>query len=106
MISKLSMEELDEKDVQTLPIKGMLNRRRGRVNEGVYNLSTLRVEVLPSITFTSKDLRGLHLPHNDALMISAIIKSCKTMLHDSDEDKSHSDTKHQIKTIDRQCRDR
>ncbi|GFY87150.1 hypothetical protein Acr_05g0007890 [Actinidia rufa] len=43
------------------------------VEEEVYNLSSPCVGDQPPITFSSDDLRGLHLPHDDALVISAII---------------------------------
>ncbi|GFZ01032.1 hypothetical protein Acr_14g0006670 [Actinidia rufa] len=43
------------------------------VEEEVYNLSSPCVGDQPPITFGSDDLRGLHLPHDDALVISAII---------------------------------
>ncbi|GFZ19766.1 hypothetical protein Acr_28g0004710 [Actinidia rufa] len=45
----------------------------GRVEEEVYNLSEPLTEVYQSITFTNDDLRSLHLPHDDALLISATI---------------------------------
>ncbi|GFZ10151.1 hypothetical protein Acr_21g0007500 [Actinidia rufa] len=43
------------------------------VEEEVYNLSSPCVGDQPPITFGSDDLRGLHLPHDDALVISAVI---------------------------------
>ncbi|GFS42516.1 hypothetical protein Acr_00g0080270 [Actinidia rufa] len=43
------------------------------VEEKVYNLSSPCVGDQPPITFSSDDLRGLHLPHDDALVISAVI---------------------------------
>ncbi|GFZ18321.1 hypothetical protein Acr_27g0000600 [Actinidia rufa] len=43
------------------------------VEEEVYNLSSPCVGDQPPITFSSDDLRGLHLPHDDALVISAVI---------------------------------
>ncbi|GFZ03496.1 hypothetical protein Acr_16g0001200 [Actinidia rufa] len=39
----------------------------------VYNFSSLTAEVHQPITFTNDDLRGLHLPHDDALVISTTI---------------------------------
>ncbi|GFZ08777.1 hypothetical protein Acr_20g0005850 [Actinidia rufa] len=43
------------------------------VEEEVYNLSSPCVGDQPPITFSSDDLRGLHLPHDDALVVSAVI---------------------------------
>ncbi|GFZ03474.1 hypothetical protein Acr_16g0000980 [Actinidia rufa] len=40
--------------------------------EEVYNLSSFVVDQTP-ITFSNDDLRGLHLPHDDALVVSAVI---------------------------------
>ncbi|GFZ07006.1 hypothetical protein Acr_18g0011760 [Actinidia rufa] len=40
--------------------------------EEVYNLSTC-VGDYPPITFSNDDLRGLHLPHDDALVVSSVI---------------------------------
>ncbi|GFZ12712.1 hypothetical protein Acr_23g0010970 [Actinidia rufa] len=45
----------------------------GQEEEEFYNLSTLMFEALQPITFTNEDLRGLHLPHDDALVISTTI---------------------------------
>ena len=45
----------------------------GRVEEEVYNLSSPTTVAHLPITFTNDDLRGLHLPHDDALVISAVI---------------------------------
>ena len=44
-----------------------------RVEEEIYNISLLVAGAHLPITFTNEDLRGLHLPHNDALVVSAII---------------------------------
>ncbi|GFY94437.1 hypothetical protein Acr_09g0008830 [Actinidia rufa] len=41
--------------------------------EEIYNLSSPCVGDQPPITFSNDDLRGLHLPHDDALMVSAVI---------------------------------
>ncbi|GFY85507.1 hypothetical protein Acr_04g0002450 [Actinidia rufa] len=43
-----------------------------RADEEVYNLS-LAVDILPPITFSNDDLRGLHFPHDDALVVLAVI---------------------------------
>ncbi|GFY96586.1 hypothetical protein Acr_11g0008920 [Actinidia rufa] len=43
------------------------------VEEEVYNLSSPCVGDQPPITFSSDNLRGLHLSHDDALVISAVI---------------------------------
>ena len=45
----------------------------GRAEEEVYNLSTPMTGAHQPIPFTNEDLRGLHLPHDDALVISATI---------------------------------
>ncbi|GFZ00563.1 hypothetical protein Acr_14g0001980 [Actinidia rufa] len=39
----------------------------------IYNLSSSFVDAHPPITFNNDDLRGLHLPHDDALVISTVI---------------------------------
>ncbi|XP_057463797.1 uncharacterized protein LOC130753625 [Actinidia eriantha] len=44
-----------------------------RAEEEVYNLSSPIVDVQPPITFNNDDLRGLHLPHDDALVVTAVI---------------------------------
>ncbi|GFZ11327.1 hypothetical protein Acr_22g0007250 [Actinidia rufa] len=43
------------------------------IEEEVYNLSSPCASDQPPITFSSDDLRGLHLPHDDALVVSAVI---------------------------------
>ncbi|GFY84700.1 hypothetical protein Acr_03g0014740 [Actinidia rufa] len=43
------------------------------IEEEVYNLSSPCASDQPPITFSSNDLRGLHLPHDDALVVSAVI---------------------------------
>ena len=45
----------------------------GRAKEEVYNLSILVAKIHQPITLTNEDLRGLHLPHDDALAISVTI---------------------------------
>ncbi|GFZ06817.1 hypothetical protein Acr_18g0009870 [Actinidia rufa] len=45
----------------------------GRAKEEVYNLSSPSISAHLPITFTNDDLRGLHLPHDDALVISIVI---------------------------------
>ncbi|GFS43260.1 photosystem I subunit K [Actinidia rufa] len=45
----------------------------GQVEEEVYNLSSAAIDAHPPITFNKNDLRGLHLPHDDALVVSAVI---------------------------------
>ncbi|GFZ05442.1 hypothetical protein Acr_17g0010140 [Actinidia rufa] len=42
-------------------------------DEEVYNLSSSHVGNQAPITFSNDDLRGLHLPHDDALVVSAVI---------------------------------
>ncbi|GFY84576.1 hypothetical protein Acr_03g0013500 [Actinidia rufa] len=41
--------------------------------EEIYNLSSSFVADQTPITFSNDDLRGLHLPHDDALVVSAVI---------------------------------
>ncbi|GFY91128.1 hypothetical protein Acr_07g0013240 [Actinidia rufa] len=41
--------------------------------EEIYNLSSSSVGDQTPITFSNDDLRGLHLPHDDALVVSAVI---------------------------------
>ncbi|GFY91215.1 hypothetical protein Acr_07g0014110 [Actinidia rufa] len=41
--------------------------------EEIYNLSSPYVSDQTPITFSNDDLRGLHLPHDDALVVSAVI---------------------------------
>ncbi|GFZ17391.1 hypothetical protein Acr_26g0006610 [Actinidia rufa] len=43
------------------------------VEEEIYNLSSPCVGDQPPITFNNDDLKGLHLPHDDALVVSAVI---------------------------------
>ncbi|GFY95669.1 hypothetical protein Acr_10g0010540 [Actinidia rufa] len=43
------------------------------VEEEIYNLSSSLVADQTPITFSNDDLRGLHLPHDDALVVSAVI---------------------------------
>ncbi|PSR88450.1 Beta-porphyranase [Actinidia chinensis var. chinensis] len=42
-------------------------------DEEVYNLSSSFVADQTPITFSNDDLRGVHLPHDDALVVSAVI---------------------------------
>ena len=44
----------------------------GRAEE-IYNLSSPVISTHQPITFTNDDLRGLHFPHDDALVISTTI---------------------------------
>ena len=43
------------------------------MEEEVYDLSLPTAATHLPITFTNDDLRGLHLPHDDALVVSAVI---------------------------------
>ena len=43
------------------------------VKEEIYNLSSQFVDAYPQINFNNDDLRGLHIPHDDALVASAVI---------------------------------
>ncbi|GFY87765.1 hypothetical protein Acr_05g0014040 [Actinidia rufa] len=60
------------------------------IEEEVYNLSSPCASDQPPITFSSDDLRGLHLPHDDALVVSAVIANfnVQRILIDSGEVKS------------------
>ncbi|GFY99208.1 hypothetical protein Acr_13g0006090 [Actinidia rufa] len=53
--------------------KKHVRNANGRADEEVYNLSSSAVDILPPITFNNDDLRGLHFPHDDALVVSAFI---------------------------------
>ena len=53
--------------------KRYTQKSKGRVEGEVYNLSLPMTEVSPPITFTNKDLRGLHLPYDNALVVSVTI---------------------------------
>ena len=44
-----------------------------QAEEEIYNLSSSFVDAHPPITFNNDDLRGLHLPHDDALVVSTVI---------------------------------
>ncbi|GFZ19195.1 hypothetical protein Acr_27g0009340 [Actinidia rufa] len=46
---------------------------RGPADEEVYNLSSPFVAGQTPITFNNDDLRGVHLPHDDALVVSTVI---------------------------------
>ncbi|GFZ11247.1 hypothetical protein Acr_22g0006450 [Actinidia rufa] len=54
--------------------------------EEIYNLSSPCVGDQPPITFSNDELRGLHLPHDDALVVSAVIANfnVQRILIDSD----------------------
>ncbi|GFY81140.1 hypothetical protein Acr_01g0009490 [Actinidia rufa] len=55
--------------------KRHVRNAQGRAEEEIYNLSSPTVEVHPPITFNNDDLRGLHLPHDDALVVAAVISN-------------------------------
>ncbi|GFS31317.1 hypothetical protein Acr_00g0016790 [Actinidia rufa] len=63
------MENSNQKDVQAHP-----RSANGRAEEEVYNISSPATGAHQPITFTNDDLRGLHLPHDDALVISANVQ--------------------------------
>ena len=50
-----------------------MSEASGRAKEEVYNLLSHLVVAHQPITFTNDGLRGLHLPHDDALVISTTI---------------------------------
>ena len=53
--------------------KRRVREASGRAKEEVYNLSSPLAVAHQPITFTNDDLRGLHLPHDDAMVILATI---------------------------------
>ncbi|GFS30916.1 hypothetical protein Acr_00g0014730 [Actinidia rufa] len=53
--------------------KRHVRNAQGRAEEEIYNLSSPTVKVHLPITFNNDDLRGLHLPHDDALIVAAVI---------------------------------
>ncbi|GFY82289.1 hypothetical protein Acr_02g0005290 [Actinidia rufa] len=67
------MEASDQVDVQLHPGRGMLGAPLGRSKKRFNNLSSPCASDQPPITFSSDDLSGLHLPHDDALVVSAVI---------------------------------
>ncbi|GFZ00938.1 hypothetical protein Acr_14g0005730 [Actinidia rufa] len=72
-IYKRSMEASDQVVVRLHPGKSMLGVPSGQ-SKKKFTISPRRVfGDQPPITFGSDDLRGLHLPHDDALVISAVI---------------------------------
>ncbi|GFY92422.1 hypothetical protein Acr_08g0008180 [Actinidia rufa] len=52
--------------------------------EEVYNLSSSFVADQTPITFSNDDLRGLHLPYDDALVVSAVIANFNNMGDDTE----------------------
>ncbi|GFY91030.1 hypothetical protein Acr_07g0012260 [Actinidia rufa] len=60
-------------DVRARPGKRHARSAHGRAEEEIYNLSSPFVDAYPSITFNNDDLRDLHLPHDDALVVSIVI---------------------------------
>ncbi|GFZ18414.1 hypothetical protein Acr_27g0001530 [Actinidia rufa] len=72
-IYKRSMEFSDQVVVRLHPGKGMPGVPLGWPKKEIYNLSSPCVGDQPPITFSNDDLRGLHLPHDDALVVSAVI---------------------------------
>ena len=61
------------KGCSSLSRKRHAKEESGRVEEEVYNLSTPKDGAHQPISFTNEDLRDLHLPHDDTLVISSII---------------------------------
>ncbi|GFY80843.1 hypothetical protein Acr_01g0006520 [Actinidia rufa] len=53
--------------------KGHAKNAHGLAEEEIYNLFSSFVDAHPPITFNNYNLRGLQLPHDDALVISAVI---------------------------------
>lgn len=49
------------------------NKRKALIREIWYEVNTSYVRPTTAITFSAADLEGIHLPHNDALVISPII---------------------------------
>ena len=73
VISKLFTEVLHQQDVQVHLEKRYVREANGLAKDEVYNLSTPSTGAHQSITFTNEDLRGMHIPHDDALVILATI---------------------------------
>ena len=46
---------------------------KGQAEEKIYNLSLPAIKLSPPISFANEDLRGLHLPHDNALVVSTTI---------------------------------
>ncbi|GFY95600.1 hypothetical protein Acr_10g0009850 [Actinidia rufa] len=69
-----------QKETDTFGSGGCLTSSRKRharsayrqAEEEIYNLYSPFVDAHPPITFNNDDLRGLHLPHDDALVVSAV----------------------------------
>ena len=57
----------------SLSRKRYAREANGRAEKEVYNLSTTMNGAHQPITFTNEDLRGLHLPHDDAFVIFVTI---------------------------------
>ncbi|GFY91075.1 hypothetical protein Acr_07g0012710 [Actinidia rufa] len=53
--------------------KRHVRNAHNRAEEEIYNLSSPFVDTHLPITFNNDDLKGLHLPHDDALVVSAVI---------------------------------
>ncbi|GFY81120.1 hypothetical protein Acr_01g0009290 [Actinidia rufa] len=53
--------------------KKNVKNAHNRAEEEIYNLSSPFVDAHPPITFNNDDLRGLHLPYDNALVVSAVI---------------------------------
>ncbi|GFZ17148.1 hypothetical protein Acr_26g0004180 [Actinidia rufa] len=54
-------------------IKRHAKSASGQAEEEVYNLSSAAIDTHPPITFNNDNLRGLHLPRDDALVVLAVI---------------------------------
>ncbi|GFZ13671.1 hypothetical protein Acr_23g0020560 [Actinidia rufa] len=72
-IYKQSTEVSDRAVIRLHPGKGTPEVPIDLVEEEVYNLSSSFVADQTPITFSNDDLRGVHLPHDDALVVSAVI---------------------------------
>ncbi|GFZ18326.1 hypothetical protein Acr_27g0000650 [Actinidia rufa] len=70
---KRSMEVSDRAAVRLHPGKSMSGVPLDLPKRRIYNLSASSVGDQTPITFSNDDLRGLHLPHDDALVVSAVI---------------------------------
>ncbi|GFY95446.1 hypothetical protein Acr_10g0008310 [Actinidia rufa] len=75
--SRLDQERVSKKDLcggcLSSSHKRHATKASERDEEEVYNLPTPMARAHQPITFTNDDLRGFHLPHDDALVISATI---------------------------------
>ncbi|GFY87743.1 hypothetical protein Acr_05g0013820 [Actinidia rufa] len=71
--ARLKKDRIQEEDVKRCQGRDMLSGQMGPAEEEVYKLFSSITEVNPPITFTNENLKGLHLPHDDTLVVIATI---------------------------------